>query len=161
MASKSAQDGPKGFRSGGSPGPVPPSLAPDHLRGGRTLVTEARWEETAPREARSSNVTAPPPPEFPIPFGRRTAPLPASSGCSLSPHFSPWRPQPPALGVVSLQKNSAYTLECRPLKGKCSRKQAMMQGRTSGRDRTARAQPKRRWVSAGPHLGGWERRRVC
>lgn len=30
----------------------------------------------------------------------------------------------------------------------------MMQGRTSGGDRTARAQPKRRWVSAGPHLGG-------
>ncbi|KAK7808188.1 hypothetical protein U0070_016913 [Myodes glareolus] len=43
-----------------------------------------------------------------------------------------------------LEKNSAYTLECRLLEGKCSGKQAMMQGRTSGGDRTARAQPKRR-----------------
>lgn len=37
---------------------------------------------------------------------------------------------------VSLQKNSAYTLECRLLEGKCSGKQAMMQGRTSGGDTT-------------------------
>lgn len=43
----------------------------------------------------------------------------------------------------------------------CTSIASIVQGRTSGRDRTARAQPKRRWVSAGPHLGGWERRRVC
>lgn len=95
VAYEPAQDSQKS--PGGSPELGPSGLAPDYRKGGRTRVTEARQEETAPR----SNVTAPALPSFPIPLECEAAQPPASSGCSLSPHFSPWRPRPPALGVAA------------------------------------------------------------
>lgn len=67
VASEPAQDSQKRLHPGGSPELGPSGLVPDYLKGGRTRVTEARQEETAPR----SNVTAPPPPELSNPTRMR------------------------------------------------------------------------------------------
>lgn len=67
VASEPAQDSQKRLHPGGSPELGPSGLVQDYLKDGRTRVTEARQEETAPR----SNVTAPPPPELSNPTRMR------------------------------------------------------------------------------------------